>query len=187
MLRARTVAVFIVAMLVMAAPRARAFTGLGLQGGLYTPTNEARDLLDAQWVLGLRLVLPPYSPIGLLNSRSLHLDLGLDLSLDKAKRVTLENLDTQLLNLTVMYRYSLPVSQSLLLYAGLGGRVSAVWGELSQTLRDGSLFGHLRGAMTACGGVDYVIPPDKMVDLRVSTGILGFTSWEVMLGFLFAQ
>lgn len=187
MLRARTVAAIVVAMLSIMTPRAQALTALGLQGGLYTPTQEARDLLDAQWVLGLRLILPPYSPIGLLPSRSLHLDVGLDLSLDKATRVTLENLDTQLLNLSIVYRYSLPVSQSLLLYAGIGGRVSAVWGELSQTLREGSLFGHLRGAMTACGGIDFVIPPDKMIDLRVSTGILGFTSWEVMLGFMFAQ
>jgi hypothetical protein len=170
--------------LVAAAPKARAVSAIGAQAGLYTPTREARDLIDAQWVLGLRFLLPPYSPIGLLQSRSLHLDLGLDLALDKARQLTVENLDTQLFNLTAVYRYSIPIGSSGLAYVGLGGRVSAVWGELSQGLRDGSLFGHLRGSMSVCGGIDYALTPGLLLDVRLSTGILGFTSWEAMAGLL---
>lgn len=167
------------------APRADALIGIGVQAGLYTPTNEARDLIDAQWELGLRFVLPPYSPIGLLSSRALALDIGIDLALDKAKQLTRENFDTQLLNLTAVYRYTVPLGQSIYVYAGLGGRLSAVWGELSQALSDGSLFGHLRGSMALSGGADFVLTPGVLLDVRMSYGVFGFTSWEAMGGLLF--
>lgn len=175
----------VVTMLVSASLPARALVGVGLQAGLYTPTAEARNLIDAQWVLGARLLLPPISPFGILSSRALHLDVGVDLALDKARQLTTENLDTQLLNVTAVYRYSMPLGESLLAYVGLGGRVSAVWGELSQQLRDGSLLGHLRGSMSLHGGLDYVIAPGVLIDARLSTGIFGFTSWEGMAGLLF--
>lgn len=174
-------------LLAVLAPKAQALGGFGLQGGLYTPTNKARDLLNSEWQVGLRALLPPVSPLGVINVQGLSLDVGLDLGVKQAKQIAAINFDTQLLNLTAIYRLTIPLGDSAAVYLGLGGRVSAVWGELSKDLRDGSLFGHLRGSMAACGGLDYALSPGMFLDARLGYGVFGFTSWEAMGGLLFAM
>ncbi len=183
----RRLSFVIAAFTVMAAlPRPAQATsfGIGIQGGLYTPTGDAKNLVDSQWQVGARFLLPPISPIGVLRVPGLMLDVGFDLSLAEAKQLTAENFDTKQLNMTAVYRYTIPLGTSFAAYVGLGGRVTAVWGEMSQQLREGNLFEHLRGAMSIAGGLDYMITPGIALDARVGYGLFGMTSWEATGGLL---
>ena len=169
-----------------ALPARAQLAGFGVQGGLFTPTNSAKNLINSEWQLGLRLLLPPVTPIGTLNIGGLNLDVGVDLGVGAAKQLSSTNLNTQMVNVTAVYRYTFPIGQSTLMYLGLGGRMTTAWGELTKEYAKGSLWGHLRGEMSAAGGLDYVVAPSTLLDLKMSYGLFGFTSWEATLGLLFA-
>jgi hypothetical protein len=157
---------------------------VGVQAGLYSPTKNAKQLLNSEYQVGLRFLLPPLTPLGVIPIDGLNLDLGVDLGLGAAKQLSVNNLDTQVVNVSTVYRYTFPFSESILLYFGLGARLTTVWGELSKDLASGSLLGHLRGSFDATAGLDYLLGPATLLDLRVGYGIFGFTSWEATAGLM---
>jgi len=152
--------------------------GIGLTAGLYTPTGDAAQLLSSQWQGGVRLLLPPLSPLGVLPVPGLALDLGVDFAMAEGLQRTLEQLPTRQANLTALYRLTIPLGQSFAVYAAAGARINGLWGEMSTQLRDGSLWQHLRGAVVAGGGLDLSLAPGLVLDLRAATGLAGFEAWQ---------
>ena len=158
--------------------------GLALQGGRFTPSGSVRGLMDSQWQAGVRLLLPPWTPLGVVPGEGLALDLGVDWAVQDVSRASTDGLATKRANVTAVYRYTVPVDETVALYAGLGGRASVLWGEMSEELRSGSLGNHLRGALSVSGGLDWMVAPGLCLDGRVSYGVLGFTAWEATGGLL---
>ena len=143
----------------LAASSAQAM-GLALQGGRFTPSGSMRGLLDSQWQLGVRALVPPLTPLGVLPVDGLALDLGVDWAVQDVSRASSEGLATKRANVTALYRYTVPVDERVALYAGLGGRASVLWGSMPEELRSGSLWNHLRGALSVTGGLDWMVAPD---------------------------
>jgi len=182
-MRRRTIASGLGAALLLAPEPATAI-GFGLQAGRFTPTGDVRRLLDSQWQAGVRLLVPPWTPLGTIPGDGLALDLGWDFALADVSRASTDGLATKRTNLTALYRATAPVTQDLALYAGFGGRASVLWGDMSAELRSGSLWNHLRGALSATAGFDWALAQGLFVDGRVSYGVLGFSAWEATAGLL---
>jgi hypothetical protein len=167
----------------LVAPSVQAM-GLALQGGRFTPSGSVRGLLDSQWQLGVRALVPPFTPLGVIPGEGLALDLGVDWAVQDVSRASTDGLATKRANVTAIYRYTVPVDETVALYAGMGGRASVLWGAMSEELKSGSLWNHLRGALSVTGGLDWMFAPGLCVDLRASYGVLGFTAWEATGGLL---
>ncbi|MFM2151662.1 MAG: hypothetical protein RL199_97 [Pseudomonadota bacterium] len=169
--------------MLLAASSAQAM-GLALQGGRFTPSGSMKGLLDSQWQFGVRALVPPLTPLGVIPSDGLGLDLGVDWAVHDVSRASTEGLATKRANITAIYRYTVPVDESVALYAGLGGRASVLWGSMSDELKSGSLWSHLRGALSVTGGLDWMLVPGLCFDARLSYGVMGFTAWEATGGLL---
>lgn len=167
---------------------ARAEIVFGVHGGLYTPTRDYKDLLAQEWQVGVRTILPPY-PLHFLDVKMLHLDLSLDMGLAAVRALDARTADAQRVNLTSVWRYSVPFgdTQQWWWYLGAGVRLSTLWGDLRGEVRDGNLFGLFTGSVQATTGFTRWLGAGRKAafDIRAGYGILGFTSWEASAGLLF--
>lgn len=161
---------------------AQAYWGIGIQGGVNTPTSKASDLLDQELQLGFRLLLPPYTPFGLIRSRAILLDIGFDLPARTFGNLGGQNIAGQMANVGVLYRLNLPVHRRALLFAGAGFRLSTMLGLVPERLREMLFLERFTGGLNIAGGVSFLLAPTVLFDVRVGYGVFGFEYWEGTAG-----
>lgn len=164
---------------------AQAALGIGIHGGVTTPTADARALLDQELQLGVRLLLPPYTPIGRLPIRNLALDLGLEAPVGLLRRFRPDDFETHPVSFSAVYRYGFGIAPGVAPYLGLGARVTTLLGDVPSHIRGGLLFGRMAGSLGAVGGLSWVVRRGMFLDARVSSGLFGTTYWEATGGLLF--
>lgn len=177
-------AVFFALALLFGASKASASVGIGLQAGYTAPTKNARDLLEQEVQLGIRFLLPPYTPFGLIPLPLLMLDLGIDMPARAFGNLGGETAGSQMVNIGALYRFNLPIARQTLLFFGAGARVSTLIGFIPEAISDLLYFGRVTGGINVAGGASVLLGRQILLDIRIGYGIFGFEYFEATGGLL---